>query len=133
MIRFVLVSVCGGLLFGLLDGLVNANPLAVRLFEVFRPILRTSIPVTAGIAIDLAYGFLLAGFFGLLYASLPGRTGLAKGISYALLVWFFRVGMSAISQWVMYRIPVPTLLYSLAAGLIEMLALGILFGLALRV
>lgn len=31
-IRYVIVSIVSGLLFGLMDGLINANPLAVKLY-----------------------------------------------------------------------------------------------------
>jgi len=132
MVRYVVVSVVSGILFAVLDGVLNANPLAQRLFEVYKPIARTSINPAAGLAIDLAYGFVMAGVFLLLYASLPGQTGLLKGVSFALLVWFFRVVMSAASQWVMFRVPVEASLYSLAAGLGEMLILGVLYGLTLK-
>ncbi len=132
MVAYFVGSVAGGLLFGLMDGLINANPLAVRLFAMFKPISRTSINVTAGIMIDLAYGFILAGLFMLLYPSLPGEAGWVKGLSYGLLVWFFRVVMGVISQWMMYTIPVESLLYSLAAGLAEMVILGLLFGFVVR-
>lgn len=132
MLRYVLVSVLSGILFGLLDAVINANPLARRLFEAYKPIAKTSINPIAGMIIDLVYGFALAGIFLLLFNSLPGETGLVKGLCYGLLVWFFRVVMSAASQWMMYKIPVKTLLYSLATGLGEMLILGILYGLTLR-
>lgn len=132
MLRYVLVSVLSGILFGLLDAVINANPLARRLFEAYKPIANTSINPIAGMIIDLVYGLALAGIFLLLFNSLPGETGLVKGLSYGLLVWFFRVVMSAASQWMMYKIPVKTLLYSLATGLGEMLILGILYGLTLR-
>ena len=132
MVAYLVGSVAGGLLFGLMDGLINANPLAVRLFAVFKPISRTSINVPAGIMIDLAYGFILAGLFLLLYPSLSGEAGWVKGLSYGLLIWFFRVVMGVIAQWMMYTIPVGTLLYSLAAGLVEMLVLGLLFGFVVR-
>ncbi len=132
MVSYLIGSIAGGLLFGLMDGLINANPLAVRLFAVFKPIARTSINAPAGIVIDLAYGFILAGLFLLLYPSLPGQAGWVKGLSYGLLVWFFRVVMGVISQWMMYSIPVETLLYSLVAGLAEMLVLGLLFGLVVK-
>jgi hypothetical protein len=36
-------------------------------------------------------------------------------------------------EWKMFRIPAHTLLYSLVCGLIEMLVLGVLYGLALKV
>jgi hypothetical protein len=132
MTRYLIVSVVSGILFGILDGAINANPLAQRLYEVYRPIAKTSINPLAGIVIDLAYGFIMAGVFLLLYKSLPGGTGIIKGVSFAFLVWFFRVVMSVASQWVMFNVPVETLLYSLGVGLCEMLVLGLLYGLTLK-
>ena len=132
MASYIIVSIVSGVLFGILDGLINANPIAVRLFEVFKPIAKTSLNFVAGIIIDLAYGFILAALFLLLYPSLPGEAGLVKGVCFALMVWFFRVVMGVASQWMMYKVPAKTLLYSLLAGLGEMLVLGILYGLALH-
>ncbi len=132
MIGYLVVSVVSGILFGILDGVINANPLAQRLYEVYKPIARTSLNPVAGMAIDLVYGFVLAGVFLLLYKSLPGEAGLVKGVSFALLAWFFRVVMQAASQWVMFKVPVETALYSLVAGLGEMLILGALYGLTLK-
>lgn len=132
MVGYVIGSIAGGLLFGLMDGLINANPLAVRLYAVFKPIARTTINAPAGLVVDLVYGFILAGLFLVLYPSLPGPTGWVKGLTYGLLVWFFRVVMGVISQWMMYTLPVDALLYTLAAGLLEMLVLGLLFGLVVR-
>lgn len=130
--RYVIISIIGGVLFGAMDGLINANPLARRLLEVYRPIARSAINVPAGIVIDLAYGFLLAALFLLLYSVLPGQTGLVKGLSFALLVWFLRVVMHALSQWITLNLSWQTLAYLLLSGLLEMAVLGVLFGLALR-
>jgi hypothetical protein len=132
MTSYIIVSIISGILFGVLDGLINANPFANRLFEVYKPITRASVNFVAGILIDLAYGFILAGLFWLLYPSLPGGTGLAKGVVFALIVWFLRVGMSVASQWMMYKVPTKALIYTLLAGLGEMLILGILYGLTLH-
>lgn len=132
MINFISVSIASGILFGIMDGVINANPLAQRLYEVYKPIARTSFNAPAGIAIDLAYGFIMAGMFLLLYRGLPGDTGWVKGLSFAVLAWTFRVVMSAASQWMMFNIPAKTLMYSLITGLGEMLILGILYGLTLR-
>jgi hypothetical protein len=118
MIGYIIISVISGILFGLLDGVINANPLAQRLYRVYKPIAKTSINPLAGIVIDLVYGFAMAGVFLLLYNSLPGEAGLIKGVSFAVLVWFFRVVMYVASQWVMFTVPVGTLLYSLVAGLV---------------
>jgi hypothetical protein len=132
MMKYIIVSIGSGILFGALDGVINANPLAQRLYAVYKPIAKTSLNLPAGIAIDLVYGFVLAGVFLLLYGSLPGDIGLAKGASFALLLWFFRVAMGVASQWMMYNVSVGTLLYTLLAGLGEMLVLGVLYGLTLK-
>lgn len=131
MTRYILISIVSGVIFGVLDALINANPLAKRLNDVYKPISRTSINPIAGIAIDLAYGFIMAGLFLILYQSLPGEAGIVKGITFGLMVWFFRVVMQVASQWMMFKIPAATLLYTLITGLGEMLVLGILYGLSL--
>ena len=132
MTSYIIVSIVSGILFGILDGLINANPIAVRLFEVYKPIAKTSVNFVAGIIIDLVYGFILAALFLLLYPSLPGETGLVKGVCFALMVWFLRAVMSVASQWMMYKVPFKTLLYTLLTQLGEMLILGLLYGLALH-
>ncbi len=132
MINYVIVSLISGVLFIILDGVINVNPVAARLFEVYQPIARTSINFAAGTLIDLAYGFILAGLFRLVYPSLPGVSGFVKGVSFALIVWFLRVVMSVASQWMMFKVPSGILIYSLLAGLGEMLILGIFYGLTLH-
>jgi hypothetical protein len=131
MTRYFIVSISSGLLFGILDGVINANPMAQKMYEYLRPIAKSSINVTAGILIDLAYGFIMAGLFIVLYVSLPGESGFVKGLSFGLMAWFFRVIMSAASQWMMTEIPTGALFYMLATGLGEMLILGAVYGLTL--
>jgi hypothetical protein len=114
MIRYILSSVGSGILFGLMDGFINGNPMARRIYKVFDPIARNSVSMPAGLAIDLGCGFAMAGIFLLLYGSLPGSLGIEKGLVFGLLVWFFRVAMQVASQWMMFSIPARTLLYSLA-------------------
>jgi len=130
-LRYTVISLVGGLLFGVLDGVLNANPLARSLFDVYQPIARTSINVVAGMIIDLMYGFVLAGMFMLLSPALPGSSGLVKGLGFAAGLWFVRVVMGAASTWIMFNIPARTIAYVTAAGLAEMLALGILYGVTL--
>jgi hypothetical protein len=60
MIRYVIVSFGSGVLFAALDGLINANPFAQRLYEVYKSIAKTSINVPARVVIDLVYGFVMA-------------------------------------------------------------------------
>jgi hypothetical protein len=54
MTRYIIVGIASGILFGILDALINANPLAQRLYDVYKPIARTSVNFVAGILIDLA-------------------------------------------------------------------------------
>ena len=130
--RYIIVSLTSGILFGALDAAINANPLAQRLYEVYRPIASASVNAPAGVAIDLVYGFVLAGIFLLLYASLPGGAGWVKGISFGLLASFFGVVMASVSSFMMFNVRAAALAYTLVTGLGEMLALGILYGLTLR-
>lgn len=132
MARYTIVSIASGVLFGILDGLINANPMAQRLYDVYKPIARSSVNLPAGIVIDLVYGFVLAAVFLLLHQSLPGQSGLVKGLSFALLVWFFRVVMGVASSWMMFEVPAGALLYTLVAGLGEMLILGVVYGVTLK-
>jgi hypothetical protein len=129
---YLIASVVSGILFGILDGVINANALALRLYAIYQPIARPSINAVAGLAIDLCYGFIMAGLFLLLYNSLPGSTGALKGLGFGLIAWFFRVLMSGLSSWMMFNITPGALFYSLGAGLVEMLILGLLYGLILR-
>lgn len=126
--RYVAASLTVGVAFILLDAVVNANPLAEQAYAVFMPIVRPGIDIFAAIAIDLAYGFALNAVFLMLYQGLPGRSRLLKGVSFGLLVWFLRVVMGAAGQWVLFAIPVSTVTYMLASGLLEMLVLGALLG-----
>ncbi|MFC1569460.1 DUF6789 family protein [bacterium] len=132
MTKYIIISTISGILFGVMDGIINGNPFAQKLFQVYKPISKTSINIPAGLIIDLFYGFITAGIFLLLYQSLPGSTGVLKGISFALIIWFFRVLMYAITQWMTIKVPVITLFYILITGLIEMVLLGILYGATLK-
>lgn len=132
MIRFLITAVLTGLLFGILDGIINANPLAVKLMECYKPIAKTSINIPAGVIIDLVYGFVISGLFIVLAPALPAGSGILKGLIFGAGIWFFRVFMSVASSWMMYNIPVKTLVYTLLAGFIEMLILGALNGLLLK-
>lgn len=132
MLRFVVVSVFGGLILGLLDGLINANPYAQKLFEVYKPIAKSSVNIILGFGIDILYGFAMAGLFLLLYKSLPGQTSLLKGLSFGLIVSFFSVVMHVFSQLVMFKVPTNALVYMFLTGLVEMLIVSIFFSLTLK-
>lgn len=131
-LKYFIISIIAGILFGFMDALIHANALAEELFEVYEPISKEAVNVAAGIIIDLVYGFLLTGIFLILYRSLPGHSGICKGIFYAVILWFLRVLMNVVSSWMTQNIPFSTILYILLTGLVEMLVLGILFGLTLK-
>jgi hypothetical protein len=131
-ITFIIIGVISGFLFGVLDGVINANPLAQKLYAVYKPIARTSLNPLKGIVIDIVFAFVMAAVFLLLYSSLPGATGLIKGLSFTVMVWFFRVVMYTASQWVMFIVPIQTLIYTIGAGLGEMTILGLLYGMTLK-
>ncbi len=130
-LTYIVVSLVSGILFGFMDGVLNANPLGVRLLAAYKPIARTQLNITAGVLVDVAYGFIMAAIFLLLYRALPGGE-ILKGLSFGLLGWFFRVLMSAASQWIMFNIPASAALYNLVGGLIEMLLIGLVYGLFLH-
>lgn len=132
MIRFLIAAVLTGILFGVMDGIINANPYAVKFMDVFKPIAKQSINIPAGIVIDLIYGFVISGIFLVIRSAIPFESFLLKGLLYGFGIWFFRVLMGVVSFWMMFNIPVKTLIYLLFAGLIEMLVLGVLNGLILR-
>jgi hypothetical protein len=131
MAEYLVVSVVAGILFGVMDAAINGNPLARKLFAVYAPVAKTEINIPVGLAIDLIYGFAMAGLFLVLYDSLPGDAGLLKGLSFAGIAWFFRVVMSAATTWMTIAIPAKATTYSVLTGLGEMLVLGVLFGLTL--
>jgi hypothetical protein len=128
MVGYIVVSVITGIVFGIMDGVINAIPFARKLNEVYKPIARTSINIPAGLIIDLIYGFAMAAIFMTLYNSLPGSTGIIKGISFAGIAWFFRVFMSTASHWMVYKVPGKLLVYNLVTGLLEMLVMGLIYG-----
>jgi hypothetical protein len=132
MSSYILISIISGILFAVLDMVINANPLAKKYYAVYQPIAKTTLNPLVGTLIDLIFGFVMAGLFVLLYNSLPGSSGVLKGLWYALMMWFFRVVMQVASQWMMFITPVKTLLYTLTTGLGEMLVLGLLYGLTLQ-
>lgn len=130
-IRFIISSLFVGFVFGILDGIIHANPIAENLYDVYKPIARDTINVIAGIIIDIVYGFILCGVFLLLYKSLPG-SGIVKGFGYGILMWIFRVIMYAITQWMMFTVPFETIIYIIFTGLFEMIIIGGLIGLLIK-
>ena len=132
MARFIITAILTGLLFGIMDGLLNGNPYAVKLMECYKPIAKQTINVPMGLLIDLFYGFVISGIYLILRPSLPTEIGVVKGLTYGLGMWFFRVLMGVVSNWMMFNVPVKTLVYVLFAGFMEMIILGIINGIMLK-
>ena len=128
-----MVSISSGLILGLLDGLINANPYAQKLFEVYKPIAKSSVNIVLGFGIDILYGFVMTCLFFLLYKSLPGQTAILKGFGYGLIVAFFSVVMHVFSQLVMFKVPANALIYMFLTGLVEILIVSIYISLTLKV
>jgi hypothetical protein len=119
MLRQVVAGLVAGVAFLVLDGVLNANPLAQHLYAVYQPLARPGVNAVAGSAIDLAYGLILAALFVTLRASLPGRTNVLKGVSFGVGVWFLRVVMRVAGEWVMTVVPAEVHAYTLSAGLVQ--------------
>jgi hypothetical protein len=131
MLRVVVVGLGAGVAFLVSDAVLNANPLAQRLYAAYGPIARSNINALAGSLIDLAYGIILAALFVILWPSLPGETSLMKGLSFGLMVWFLRVVMRVASDWVTTTVPTETHAYTLVGGLVQILLVTALIALLL--
>ena len=131
MLRIILVGLAAGVAFLITDAVLNANPLAQRLYAAYSPIARASVNALAGSLIDLAYGMILTVLFVTLWPGLPGETGLVKGLSFGLMVWFLRVVMRVASDWVTTTVPSSTHAYALVGGLIQILLVTALIALLL--
>lgn len=121
MLRRIAVGLAAGAAFLILDGLLNANPLAQQLYAAYQPIARPGVNALAGSIIDLVYGVVLACLFATLRASLPGQSSIAKALSFGLIVWFLRVCMRVGGEWITTVVPVRAHAYTLAAGLVQAL------------
>ncbi len=130
--RFLVVGFLSGLLFAFMDSVVNQNNLAHAMFEYYKTIARAGMNINIIIGVFILYGFALTWIFEVLYKSLPGKSGFSKGTSFGLLIWFFKVFMYAMTQWMIIPVPVNTLGYILSAGLAEMLLLGWFYGLLIN-
>jgi hypothetical protein len=130
-LRFLTVGVGVGVVFAILDGLLNANPVAQRLYAVYRPIARQSVNAPLGLSFDIISGVVMAALFVGLMPALPGGP-VAKGLAFGLMVWFLRVAMGVASQAVMFEVPGSALAYMLFTGLGEMCVPGLLYGITLR-
>jgi len=127
MLTYLIAGFAGGVIFVLLDFVLNVNPLAQRLAQPYKPIARKAMPLAAAILIDVLSSLAMAGIFLMLRPAFPGSKIVGAGLSFGLLAWFFRVLMGSLSHWIMFETPPTTHLYAIAAGLLEMVALGLFY------
>ncbi len=128
LVNLALASLGAGVLFGVMDAALHANPLAQRLHADYAPIAKAEVNAVAGVAIDLVYGLVLVLVFRQIAPVLPGTGGVMAGLVFGLGVWFFRVVMSVATTWMTLRIRLALLVYQLSTGLAEMLVLGAFLG-----
>ena len=131
MALYLLAGTLGGILFAVMDALINANPLAVRLLSAYKPIARPRVKIAAGIIIDLAYGLILAALFLFTSPLLTFAPVPLNGLLFGCGIWFLRVAMSALSNWMMFAVPFKAIAYQAISGLFEILLLGVLYSLIL--
>jgi hypothetical protein len=128
---YIFVSLGSGILLALLDAVLIANPLAQSLYSLYGPISRRSILLVRGCLINIGIGFLLAGFYLILYRAMPVPPGVTRAISFGFLVWVLRTLMSTLSHWAMFDVPNRTLLYHLGAGFLQSMAVALFYYLTL--
>lgn len=79
MVRYIVVSVAGGLILGLLDGLINANPYAQKLFEAYKPIAKSSVNIFWGLGLTFFTGLSWREYFFSSTQVCRGRQRFSKG------------------------------------------------------
>lgn len=131
MVRFIIISIISGVLLMILDSIVNVNPYAQKVYAVFKPILKTTINLPLNLLLYLVNGFALAGFFLFLYKILPGA-GIVKGVSFAVIIWYFRSFTAVLFQFITIPLPARAIVYAMITGLLEILVIGILYALTLK-
>ena len=130
--RYAMIGWICGILYWILDGVINWNPYAQKFYQVYKSNMKIALNLPKSFFIYLVYGYAMAGIFILLYKSLPGEIGIVKGLSFAGIAWFFRGFIAIMSQWMMYNVPFKTLAYVAISGICEALILGMFLGLTLK-
>ena len=130
--RYVIISLVCAILYWILDGIVVWNPYARKLYQAYQTNTKPSFSLPKSLFVYLIYGFAMAGLFLLLYNSLPGETGIVKGICFGLIAWYFRGFTTVMSQWIFSTVSLKTMGYAAITGVGEALILGMFLGLTLK-
>lgn len=128
-LRILWAGIVVGVVFVILDAVLNANPLGAQALEFYAPIAREGVLIPVGIVSDIVSGFLIVLFFALFYNSLPSSSGIVKGIIFGLIVGYLKVIMNVAASFSMFQMPLTAALYTLGAGILEITVLGFLAGL----
>ncbi|MFP4024168.1 MAG: hypothetical protein ACLFVR_06540 [Thiohalospira sp.] len=123
--KIILLCFLIGFIFALLEFILHANPLVKNLSGIYEPVSRGWDIIIASFIIDIIYGTVLSLFYLILYKSLPGQ-GMMKGIIYGILLWFLRITILTLTQWMVYPVSAGTIIYMIFAGLPEMIIIGAL-------
>lgn len=125
--KIILLCLFIGFIFALLDFILHANPLVKNFPSIYEPVNRGWDIIMASFIIDIIYGTVLSLFYLVLYKSLPGQ-GMMKGVIYGILLWFLRITILTLTQWMVYPVSAGTIIYMIFAGLPEMIIIGALIG-----
>jgi hypothetical protein len=129
MCHYLIVSIGSGLFIMLLDTAMPTNKihmLGCRQAENYNRILKN---LSNGWATYLLYGFVVTNIFFCFNEKLPGMSGIMKGLSFGLGIWFLRVAFVAPFQRINRNINISKLYYDLMSGLGKMLIIGLFYGL----
>lgn len=126
--QILITGVFSGMLLILFDGIINGNSFARKILSVYNPIARESIRILPAILINFMYGFFFAFLYFNTVSFLPGNHFLLKGLCFGILIWTLRVLMPSLSHWIMFKIPIKTIIYTSVTGLFEMVVTGIFYG-----
>lgn len=128
--RIIVGGIFVGLLLivlGVILGFFSVTVFKLPMFVSDSTLWRKEFNPILSVCLDIIYGIILAGLFNLLYIGIPGE-GILKGISFGLIIWFFKVVMAMGSIRIMFNVSDKVLLYWTFSGLFEMLIIGTILG-----
>lgn len=120
------------LVLGVISGFFSVSVFKLPMFVSDSTLWRREFNPALSIFLDIIYGIVLAGLFNLLYLSIPGE-GVLKGISFGLIIWFFKVVMAMGSIRIMFNVSDQILIYWTFSGLLELVIIGSILGIFYKI
>jgi len=120
------------LVLGVISGFFSVEVFKLPIFVSDSTLWRHEFNPALSIFLDIIYGIVLAGLFNLLYMSIPGE-GVVKGISFGLIIWFFKVVMAMGSIRIMFNVSDKILIYWTFSGLVELAIIGSVLGIFYKI